>query len=104
MGALSSSTVMLDGEPAVFHFITVDGTRLRYLDRGNGIPVLLLHGNGSMIEDFASCGIMDAPGYRFVAFDRPGERARLEQLAREKVDPDALAVVCESVESCPQHV
>jgi pimeloyl-ACP methyl ester carboxylesterase len=57
----------------MFRFITVDGTRLRYLERGTGTPVLLLHGNGSMIEDFVSSGLMDqAPGHRFVAFDRPG--------------------------------
>jgi pimeloyl-ACP methyl ester carboxylesterase len=51
----------------------VDGTRLRYLERGSGTPVVLLHGNGSMIEDFVSSGIMDhAAGHRFIAFDRPG--------------------------------
>jgi pimeloyl-ACP methyl ester carboxylesterase len=62
-----------DGEPPMFRFITVDGTRLRYLERGTGTPVLLLHGNGSMIEDFVSSGLMDqTPGHRFVAFDRPG--------------------------------
>jgi pimeloyl-ACP methyl ester carboxylesterase len=55
-----------------FHFITVDEARLRYVDSGAGAPVVLLHGNGSMIEDFVSSGIMDAPGYRFIAFDRPG--------------------------------
>jgi pimeloyl-ACP methyl ester carboxylesterase len=59
-------------EPSAFQFITVDETQLRYLDVGTGTPVLLLHGNGSMIEDFLSSGVMDAPGHRFIAFDRPG--------------------------------
>ena len=73
MGAVRGATVLED-EPPVFDFITVDGTRLRYLDRGgSGIPVVLLHGNGSMIEDYVSSGVMDhAPGHRFIAFDRPG--------------------------------
>jgi pimeloyl-ACP methyl ester carboxylesterase len=54
--------------------MTVDGTRLRYLDTGSGQPVVLLHGNGSMIEDFLSSGIVEraAAGRRFIAFDRPG--------------------------------
>jgi pimeloyl-ACP methyl ester carboxylesterase len=57
-----------------FHFITVDETRLRYLDKGSGDPVVLLHGNGSMIEDFLASGIIEhaAAGHRLIAFDRPG--------------------------------
>ena len=55
-------------------YITVDGTRLHYVDHGTGTPVVLLHGNGSMIGDFISSGIIEqlGRGYRVVAFDRPG--------------------------------
>jgi pimeloyl-ACP methyl ester carboxylesterase len=60
------------GEVPAHASISVDGVRLRYVESGAGTPVLLLHGNGSMIEDFVSSGLMDIPGYRFVAFDRPG--------------------------------
>ena len=57
-----------------FDFITVAGTRLRYFESGTGTPVVLLHGNGSMIEDFVCSGILDhaASSFRFIAFDRPG--------------------------------
>jgi len=72
MGSVGGLAYSAEGAPPAFHFITVDETRLRYLDSGSGAPVVLLHGNGSMIEDFVSSGIMDAPGHRFVAFDRPG--------------------------------
>ena len=74
MGTVRSSSLATEGQPSIFHFITVDETRLRYLDIGFGQPVVLLHGNGSMIEDFLSSGIVElaAPGHRFVAFDRPG--------------------------------
>jgi pimeloyl-ACP methyl ester carboxylesterase len=60
--------------PVAGRFLTVDGTRLHYLDRGTGTPVVLLHGNGSMIADFVSSGITECTGagYRVVAFDRPG--------------------------------
>ena len=73
MGA-ASSTALFENELSAFRFITVDGVRLRYLDRGSGTAVLLLHGNGSMIEDFVATGIMDDAdtGHRFIAFDRPG--------------------------------
>ena len=55
-------------------FITVDGIRLHYIDQGRGTPVILLHGNGSMIGDFVSSGITErlGPGYRVLVFDRPG--------------------------------
>jgi pimeloyl-ACP methyl ester carboxylesterase len=60
--------------PPVGRFITVDGVRLHYADRGTGTPLVLLHGNGSMIEDFLSSGLIEqaAKKYRVIAFDRPG--------------------------------
>jgi pimeloyl-ACP methyl ester carboxylesterase len=55
-------------------FIDVDGVRLHYVERGNGRPLVLFHGNGSMIQDFESSGLIDlaAKDYRVIVFDRPG--------------------------------
>jgi pimeloyl-ACP methyl ester carboxylesterase len=60
--------------PPLGKFITVDGVRLHYVERGTGMPLVLLHGNGSMIEDFQSSGLIDlaAKKYRVIAIDRPG--------------------------------
>jgi pimeloyl-ACP methyl ester carboxylesterase len=60
--------------PPVGRFIDVDGVRLHYIDRGAGETVVLLHGNGSMIQDFESSGVIEtaARKYRVIAFDRPG--------------------------------
>jgi pimeloyl-ACP methyl ester carboxylesterase len=48
--------------------------RLHYVERGAGDPVVLLHGNGSMIQDFECSGLLDrvATGHRVIVFDRPG--------------------------------
>jgi pimeloyl-ACP methyl ester carboxylesterase len=48
--------------------------KLHYVERGSGEPLVLLHGNGSMIEDFESSGLIDlaAENYRVIVFDRPG--------------------------------
>ena len=35
------------------------GVRLHYVERGSGEPLVLLHGNGSMIQDFESSGLVD---------------------------------------------
>jgi pimeloyl-ACP methyl ester carboxylesterase len=60
--------------PAAGRFLDVDGVRLHYVERGSGEPLVLLHGNGSMIDDFESSGLIDlaAKNYRVIAFDRPG--------------------------------
>jgi pimeloyl-ACP methyl ester carboxylesterase len=60
--------------PPMGKFIDVDGVRLHCVERGNGEPLVLLHGNGSMIQDFASSGLLDkaARKYRVIVFDRPG--------------------------------
>ena len=60
--------------PPTGRFITINGVRLHYVERGTGRPLVLLHGNGSMIQDFESSGLIDlaAMKYRVIAFDRPG--------------------------------
>jgi len=60
--------------PPIGQFLTVDGVRLHFTDRGDGEALVLLHGNGSMIEDFESSGLIDtaAKKYRVIVFDRPG--------------------------------
>lgn len=60
--------------PPIGRFMTVDGVRLHYLERGEGDPLVLLHGAGTMIQDFMISGIVDrlADRYRVIVFDRPG--------------------------------
>ncbi|MEJ1161733.1 alpha/beta fold hydrolase [Prosthecomicrobium sp. N25] len=60
--------------PARGQFISVNGVRLHYVDQGQGDVLVLLHGNGSMIEDFESSGLIREASKRFrvIAFDRPG--------------------------------
>jgi pimeloyl-ACP methyl ester carboxylesterase len=60
--------------PPVGRFVYVDGVRLHYVERGTGQPLVLLHGNGSMIQDFETSGLIDmaAKNYRVIVFDRPG--------------------------------
>jgi pimeloyl-ACP methyl ester carboxylesterase len=60
--------------PPIGNFMEIDGVRLHYVERGEGAPLLLLHGNGSMIQDFESSGLvaLAAKSYRVIVFDRPG--------------------------------
>jgi pimeloyl-ACP methyl ester carboxylesterase len=60
--------------PPVGQFLEVNGVRLHYVERGSGTPLVLLHGNGSMMQDFESSGLIDlaAKNYCVIVFDRPG--------------------------------
>ncbi|WP_264048280.1 alpha/beta fold hydrolase [Methylobacterium flocculans] len=60
--------------PPIGDFMTVDGVRLHYIVRGRGQPLVLIHGNGTMIQDFLVSGIVDelAKRYCVIIFDRPG--------------------------------
>ena len=60
--------------PPAGRFLEVNGVRLHYVERGSGTPLVLLHGNGSMIQDFECSGLIDlaAKNYRVIVFDRPG--------------------------------
>ena len=60
--------------PPAGRFITVNGIRLHYIERGEGPPVVLLHGNMVTAEDFDTSGVLDlvATQHRVIAFDRPG--------------------------------
>jgi pimeloyl-ACP methyl ester carboxylesterase len=60
--------------PPIGRFLDVDGVRLHYIERGEGEPVVLIHGNGTMIQDFTVSGLVDrlASRYRVIVIDRPG--------------------------------
>lgn len=60
--------------PPAGQFLYVDGVRLHYVERGQGQPLVLLHGDGTMIQDFQVSGLIGlaAEKYRVIAFDRPG--------------------------------
>jgi pimeloyl-ACP methyl ester carboxylesterase len=63
-----------DSNPPLGGFLEVDGVRLHYIERGEGPPVVLLHGNGTMAEDWIASGVLDALSrtHKVIAIDRPG--------------------------------
>ena len=55
-------------------FIVVDGVRLHYSDRGEGGPVVLIHGNAVAGDDWNTSGVAELllQTHRVIIFDRPG--------------------------------
>jgi pimeloyl-ACP methyl ester carboxylesterase len=60
--------------PPAGRFLTVGGVRLHYLERGEGPPTVMLHGNGVTSDDFELSRVLGlaAQSHRVIAFDRPG--------------------------------
>ena len=89
-GLVSLGALALAGSAAIVHrqaaraekanpprgsFLTSNGVRFHYIERGKGRPIVFLHGNGMTVEDMRISGIMDVAAshsYRAIAFDRPG--------------------------------
>ena len=55
-------------------FMLVDGVRLHYSDRGEGNPVVLIHGNAVSGDDWNTSGVAELllRNHRVIIFDRPG--------------------------------
>lgn len=55
-------------------FVSVEGIKLHYVEKGSGRPVVLLHGDAGSSYDFVLSPLLDklAEKYRVLAFDRPG--------------------------------
>ena len=56
-------------------FVTVDGLSIRYIEAGDGLPLILLHGAslGSSADVFVgNLAPLAAAGFRPIAFDQPG--------------------------------
>jgi len=61
-------------QPPAGRLLDVDGVRLHVVERGEGSPVVLIHGNMVSQRDFEASGLMErlARDHRVIAFDRPG--------------------------------
>lgn len=69
---LSHHQGTMKGEPVGATFLTVEGTRVRYLDVGEGPPVVLLHGFASSIENWVAVIPELKKKHRVLAIDLKG--------------------------------
>jgi len=55
------------------HFVTVKALKIRYLEKGSAIPVVLLHGYSFRAETWVEMGLFDelAKKYKVYSFDMP---------------------------------
>ncbi|WP_246740283.1 alpha/beta fold hydrolase [Bradyrhizobium sp. LCT2] len=76
VGTVAFSKLAKRRNPPIGKILECDGVAVHYVDRGDPAApcIVLLHGNGSMIQDFTISGLVDllARSNRVVCFDRPG--------------------------------
>lgn len=71
-GCLHFHAGAMPGEPKDATFLEVDGTRVRYVDVGEGPPVVLLHGFASSIENWLAVMPRLVKEHRIIAIDLRG--------------------------------
>ena len=69
LGAATMTAVAADDQYAV-----LDGVKIRYIDRGKGEPIVLLHGGTSNLEGWITSGVVAnlEKDYRVIAYDARG--------------------------------
>src|SRR5688500_4093442 len=69
LGAAAMVAVAADDRYAV-----LDGVKIRYIDRGKGEPIVLLHGGTSNLEGWITSGVVASleKDYRVIAYDARG--------------------------------
>ena len=72
LGCISFHRGPMPGEPRDATFADVDGVRVRYVDRGKGPPVVLLHGFASSLETWSTIVPQLAQKHRVIALDLKG--------------------------------
>ena len=85
--------------PPIGNFVEACGGRLHYLQAGTGEPaVVFIHGNGSMVEEFAASSLLDlvAQHHRVIVFDRPGFGHSLRPRGRTWTAPDQAGILLEA--------
>lgn len=69
--------------------LSIQGLRIRYHQKGTGIPVVLLHGFSSSAETWVEVGLFDelAKDYNVYSFDMPyGAKSRSDKFSAENRD------------------
>jgi len=81
--------------PPAGKFVDIDGNRIHFVDRGEGAPIVFVHGLGGQLHHFLHPTFPLLPGFRLIALDRPGSgysvrgadaSARLPEQARVIAD------------------
>ncbi|MFL5256330.1 MAG: acetoin dehydrogenase dihydrolipoyllysine-residue acetyltransferase subunit [Rhodopila sp.] len=81
-----------EAEAASPRMVDIGGRSLRYLERGTGVPVLLLHGFGADLNSWMFTQPALTDGYRTIALELPGHGGSTKDIGAGNLDALADAV------------
>jgi pimeloyl-ACP methyl ester carboxylesterase len=100
--ALATRRIAANAErlvPPSGSFVTVGENRIHYVEKGEGPPILFIHGLGGQLHHFRH-PLFDAfgPGYRLIAIDRPGSGYSVRAPRASARLPEQAAVIARFIE------
>jgi len=90
--AISGQTTLY-GEEHNFKYETINGEKIRYLQKGNGQDILLIHGLPGSIEDWDPIFDKLAEKYRVTAYDRPGFGYSTGEYRKHTIEDNAITAL-----------
>ena len=86
--------------PPIGKFVTLGRNRIHYVEKGEGPPILFIHGLGAHLHHFRH-SLFDAfgPGYRLIALDRPGSGYSVRAAGATARLPEQAAVISAFIEA-----
>lgn len=85
--------------PPLGKFVEVDGARLHYVEKGDGPPVVMIHGLGGNLLHYTST-IADeiARTNRVIVFDRPGAGYSERPVGADATTPTQAAIIQKAID------
>ena len=101
--ALATRRIAAEAErlvPPSGKFVTVGGNRIHYVEKGEGPPILFIHGLGAHLHHFRH-PLFEAfgPGYRLIALDRPGSGYSVRAAGATARLPEQASVISGFIEA-----
>ncbi|MCO5164355.1 MAG: alpha/beta hydrolase [Mesorhizobium sp.] len=80
-------------------FVEIDGNRIHYVEEGEGRPILFIHGLGGTLHHLRHPLFGGKiPGYRLIAFDRPGAGWSTRAPGASARLPDQAALIAKFID------
>ncbi len=83
--------------PPAGKFIDIGGSRIHYVETGEGRPIVFVHGLGGQLHHFRHPTFPTLPGYRLIALDRPGSGYSVRAAGASARLPEQAKVVADFI-------
>lgn len=83
--------------PPAGKFVEIDGNRIHFVDKGEGRPIVFVHGLGGQLHHFLHPTFPLLPGFRLIALDRPGSGYSVRSAEADARLPEQARIVADLI-------